>query len=164
MRDSHNSSKSVVVRDAAPSDVAVLVRLISEMSHHEQIYATITQQRLTEDGFGASPKFRAVVAEIDSDVAGYALFFDCYSSFRGAGTFLEDLFVRPAYRAKGLGDALLSRIAAHALKERHFGIIFNVSDWNTGAVGFFQGKGALDLKRGTFELSADRLQALAQSI
>src|ERR1700693_1086190 len=74
--------------------------------------------------------------------AGYALFFDCYSSFQGTGIFLEDLFVRNEFRGKGVGQALLSRIAARIVEFAYFGIMFNVLDWNQSALQFFESPGA----------------------
>jgi GNAT superfamily N-acetyltransferase len=73
---------------------------------------SITAETLARDGFGPRPEFRVLIADLDNQPAGYAFFFNCYSTFRGRGLFLEDLFVRPKFRGKKVGDALLSHVAA----------------------------------------------------
>src|SRR6185437_15051166 len=82
-----------------------------------------------------SPKFRVLVAEWDGQPAAYALFFDYYSTFEGrGGLFLEDLYVRDQYRGKGIGKALLVRVAAIARLENCFGVRWIVLYWNTPAI------------------------------
>ena len=83
------------------------------------------------------------MAEWDGQPAGYALFFDYYSSFEGrAGLFLEDLYVRDQYRGKGIGKALLARIASVARQQNCFGVRWQVLDWNTPAIEFYKSLGA----------------------
>jgi len=130
------------IRDAERTDAKLLTQLVAEMGRHERLPVLVCEERLLADGFGPAPKFRALIAEDETKIAGYALFFDCYSSFHGPGIFLEDLFVRDDFRGKGIGRALLSRIAATARERNHFGILFNVLDWNLAALEFFQSAGA----------------------
>src|SRR5450755_2010303 len=87
------------------------------MADDEQLSLLITGQTLASDGFGSPPKFRALIADFDGEPAGYAFFFDSYSTFQGRGLFLEDLFVRPQFRKNKVGLALLSRVAAIAQLE-----------------------------------------------
>ena len=76
----------------------------------------MTEQDVARDGFGPRPKFRAVIARWDAQVAGYALFFEFYSTFQGrAGLFLDDIFVRPQFRKRGIGRALLGHVAGVAM-------------------------------------------------
>ena len=82
---------------------------------------SITAETLARDGFGARPEFRLLIADLDNQPAGYAFFFNCYSTFRGRGLFLEDLFVRPEFRGKKVGDVLLLHVAAVARDETCFG-------------------------------------------
>ena len=83
------------------------------------------------------------MAEWDGLPAGYALFFDYYSSFEGrAGLFLEDIYVRDQYRGKGIGGALLARIASVARQQNGFGVRWQVLDWNTPAIEFYKNLGA----------------------
>jgi hypothetical protein len=88
------------IRPAVAGDAALLWTLIHEFAKFEHDRASITEEALLRDGFGARPKFRALVAEWDSQPAGYALFFDYYSSFRGPGLFLEDIYVRSQFYKK----------------------------------------------------------------
>ena len=126
------------IRPGTVNDVALLKSLIEEFASFEQLPTAITEERLRKDGFGAQPKFQILIAEIDGDAAGYALFFEYYSSFQGLGMFLEDLFVRPRFRGKNVGRALLARVAQVAKESRGFGIMFNVLDWNDGAIEFYR--------------------------
>jgi GNAT superfamily N-acetyltransferase len=84
---------------------------MQELATFERLSIVITEEQLCQDGFGARPKFRVLIAEIDGEPAGYALFFDCYSSLQGYGIFLEDLFVRTRFRGKSVGRALLVHVA-----------------------------------------------------
>jgi hypothetical protein len=83
------------IRSGTVNDVALLKSLIEEFARFERLPTAITEKQLREDGFGTQPKFHILIAEIEGEPAGYALFFDYYSSFQGLGIFLEDLFVRP---------------------------------------------------------------------
>jgi GNAT superfamily N-acetyltransferase len=126
------------IRTAVLKDVPTLLALIQEMAEYERLPCLMTEQLLVNDGFGRRPRFRVVMAEFDGEPAGYALFFDSYSTFQGRGLFLEDLYVRPRFRKKKVGHALLSRVAAIAEDESCFGIIFHVLDWNETAIEFYK--------------------------
>jgi GNAT superfamily N-acetyltransferase len=126
------------IRPAEPGDVGVLRTMIHEMAEYERLPVVITEERLAQDGFGARPEFRALLAEWDGQPAGYDFIFNCYSTFRGRGIFLEDLYVRAQFRGKRIGDILLARVAALAAAENCFGIMINVLEWNHPAIGFFR--------------------------
>jgi GNAT superfamily N-acetyltransferase len=126
------------IRPATANDAALLKTLIHEFAEFERLAATITERDLLRDGFGPQPKFRVLLAEWDGHPAGYALFYDCYSSFRGPGIFLEDLYVRTAFRGKNIGRALLARVAAIARDGDCCGVLFNVLDWNESAIHFYK--------------------------
>ncbi len=101
------------------------------------------------DGFSNRPKFRVLIAEWDTQPAGYALFFNYYSSFQGRhGMFLEDVYVRAQFRGKGIGKALLARAAVIAQQEKCFGLRWEVLDWNTPAIDFYRKLGARFSMRG----------------
>ena len=145
------------------SDVGVLKTLIHEMGEYERLPVVITEESLARDGFGPRPEFRVLIAEWDGQPAGYAFFFDCYSTFRGRGLFLEDLFVRAQFRGKRIGDALLSRVAAVARAENCFGIMLNVLAWNRPAIEFFRKHNAAFLDDWkTACLDGEALQALGE--
>ena len=136
----------LLIRPALAGDVPALNTLIHELAEFERLPLVVTEADLLRDGFGESPKFRALVAEWDGQAAGYALFFDYYSTFEGrAGLFLEDLYVRDQYRGKGIGKALLTRVASVAHQQNFFGVRWQVLDWNTSAIEFYKSLGAVFL-------------------
>ena len=94
------------IRQATAEDVPTLHSLIQEMAEYEHLPLLITEQILTNDGFGVQAKFRVLIAEFGGNPAGYAFFFDSYSTFQGRGLFLEDLFVRPEFRKNKIGPRL----------------------------------------------------------
>lgn len=150
------------IRPAVPDDVPLLNILIHEFAEFYRFPASITEAMLFRDGFGAEPKFRVLIAEWDAQPAGYAFFFDYYSSFHGKAIFLEDLFIRAQFRDKGAGKALLARLAAIAQEQNCFGIIFNVLEWNHPAIAFYKKLGATfwnDWK--TVCLEGDAFRAMA---
>ena len=111
------------IRPATSDDAYLLKTLIHELAVYDKLEAEtiVTEEDVLRDGFGAHPKFRALIAEWEGQVAGYALFFEFYSSFQGrAGLFLEDIFVRPPLRKKGIGTELLARVAKIAWDEEYF--------------------------------------------
>jgi GNAT superfamily N-acetyltransferase len=105
------------------------------------------------------------MADWEGQPAGYALFLDYYSSFEGrAGLFLEDIYVRDRYRGKGIGKALLARVAAAATEQNGFGVRWQVLDWNTPAIDFYKNLGATFLDDWkTISLEGDALARLAAS-
>ena len=111
------------IRPAQARDVPTLNTLIHEFADFERLAAAVSEAGLLRDGFGEAPKFRVVMAEWDGQPAGYALFFDYYSSFEGRpGLFLEDIYVRSEYRGKGIGMALLARVASVAREKNCFDV------------------------------------------
>ena len=133
------------IRAATVNDVALLKDFIYELAEYEreQDQVVITEADLVRDGFGPQPKFRALIAEWDGRAAGYALFFGFYSTWEGRpGLFLEDLFVRQAFRGKGIGKALLANVAGIAKRENCYGVRWEVLDWNQPAIDFYKRLGA----------------------
>lgn len=131
----------ISIRPATAADAPLLTALIRELAEYEHVAheAAVSEEGVVRDGFGARPKFRAIIAEWDGQVSGYALFFEFYSSFQGcAGLLLDDIYVRPPFRRKGIGKALLAHIANVAIREDYFCIRMEVLDWNEPALGFFQ--------------------------
>ena len=109
------------IRPAAPDDIPLIRQLIRELAEYEKApeQAVATDRDLRRDGFSGNPKFRVLIAEWAGKPAGFALFFYNYSTWLGrAGLYLEDLFVRPAFRGKGIGKALLARLAQNCRRRR----------------------------------------------
>jgi GNAT superfamily N-acetyltransferase len=151
------------LRHARPSDVSLLKILIHEFAAFERLSVIVTEADLARDGFGERPKFRALIAEWNAQPAGYALFFDYYSTFHGRpGIFVEDVYVRAQFRGNGIGKAFFARLAEIALHEDCFGLRWQVLDWNTSAIEFYRKLGAtfLDEWR-TLNLEGESLQRLA---
>ncbi|HEY1800222.1 MAG TPA: GNAT family N-acetyltransferase [Terriglobales bacterium] len=120
-------------------DVPALIALIKELADYEHLAVVATESDFLRDGFGANPKFRALIAEWEGKPAGYAMFYDFYSSFQGrCGLFLEDVYVRPELRGKGIGKALLAHVAKIAQQENYFGMQWEVLDWNQPAIDFYE--------------------------
>ena len=133
------------VRPATKNDAPLLRNLIHELADFERLAheTIITEEDVVRDGFGPTPKFRALIAEWEGQPAGYALFFEFYSSFQGrAGLFLEDIFVRPQYRKHGIGSELLAHVARIAWEEDYFCLRWEVLDWNSTAIEFYRKLGA----------------------
>ena len=132
------------IRSATIGDVTLLRTLIRELAEfeHELEMVLITEADLARDGFGPEPKFRALLAYWDQEPAGYALFFDFYSTWRGRQMFLEDLFVRERFRGRKIGKSLLAAVARTAEREGCHGLRWEVLDWNYAAIEFYKSIGA----------------------
>lgn len=154
------------IRPATIGDASLLNSLIHELAEYEHLAheASVTAEALGRDGFGANPKFRAVIAEWQGQPVGYALFFDFYSTFQGrVGLFLDDIFVRPEFRNKGIGKALLDHVAGIAWQEKYFCMRWEVLDWNRLAIDFYKNLGAVFLDEWkSVCLIGDALQAAAE--
>ncbi len=134
----------VLIRPATIDDVTLLRTLIRELAEfeHELDLCVIEEATLLQDGFGANPCFRALIADWDGQPAGYALFFGCYSTWEGRRLFLEDLFVRKPFRGQGIGKALLASVALIAVQENCCGVQWEVLDWNNRAIELYKSLGA----------------------
>ncbi|HZR65789.1 MAG TPA: GNAT family N-acetyltransferase [Terriglobales bacterium] len=157
---------TVTIRPVKRNDARVLRDLIHELAKYERLEheAIMTEEDILRDGFGPRPKFRALIAEAGDQIAGYALFFEFYSSFQGrAGLFLEDIFVRPEFRKQGVGTKLLAEVAKIAWEEDYFCLRWEVLDWNTPAIDFYKKIDAefLDQWKAVC-LIGDALQAMSQ--
>lgn len=133
----------LLIRAAEVSDVPLLLRFSRELAEYERQpgAVVINEETLIRDGFEAQPKFRSLIAEWDGEAIGYAFFFGIYSSLKGSGIFLEDLFVREAFRGRGVGRALLSAVARIAREEGSYGIRWEVLSWNESAIKFYKSLG-----------------------
>ena len=133
------------LRNAVAKDAPVILSLVRELATYEREPKAVTgtESDLRRDGFSKNRKFRAIIAEWDGKPAGLALFFPYYSTWRGrSGIFVEDLIVRSRFRGKGVGLALMSRVARTALAEGGSGMRWEVHSWNKEAIQFYQKIGA----------------------
>lgn len=154
------------IRPATIEDAASLNVLIHELAEFEHLLheTSISEEDIVRDAFSANPKFRAIIAEYDDQLAGYAILFDFYSTFQGrTGLFLEDIFVRPQFRGKGIGKAILAHVAGIAWREKYFCMRWEVLDWNKSAIDFYNSLGAVFLDEWKAVcLIGDPLQSLAE--
>jgi GNAT superfamily N-acetyltransferase len=133
------------IRPAAARDVPAVHGLIRELAEYERLTALCTG---TADELAASlaadrPAAEVLVAEVDGEIVGFALFFPTFSTFLAkAGLWLEDLYVRPGHRAQGIGTRLLRAVAALAVERGCGRFEWAVLDWNAPAIGFYERMGA----------------------
>ena len=133
------------VRPAVPGDVPVLLALVRELAAYEREPDAVvaTEELLQAALFGAEPVASAHVAESDGEVVGFALWYVTFSTWQGLpGLWLEDLYVRPAARGRGLGAALLRTLAGVCTARGYGRLEWWVLDWNTPAQGFYRSLGA----------------------
>ncbi|HEX3247631.1 MAG TPA: GNAT family N-acetyltransferase [Chloroflexota bacterium] len=133
------------VRSATPEDVPLIFELIRGLAEYERLGHEVigTVDDLREHLFGSRVYCEAIIVEDEAGPAGFALFFHNYSTFRvQPGLYLEDLFVLPQRRRRGLGRALLQRLARIAVERGCGRLEWSVLDWNTPAIGFYQRLGA----------------------
>ena len=134
-----------VIRPAVPEDAATLVNLVRELAVYEQLeaFARATPDNFRDHLFGANRAAEAIVAEVNGDAVGFALFFTTFSTFRGQpGLYLEDLYVRPAARGWGIGKALIAAVAKRAVERGCGRLEWAVLNWNDPAIAFYVAVGA----------------------
>jgi len=155
----------LTIRPATPSDVPLILEFIRELAEYEREpqAAVATAADLLRDGFGPEPKFRVDIAEWSGEPAGFAFYFWNYSTWQGkSGLYLEDLFVRPRFRGKGIGKALLAHLARVAVKNNCGRLVWQVLDWNTPAIEFYESLGAKTMKEWlTMRVTGEALVRLA---
>jgi len=158
----------MIIRPATPDDIPQILAFIRELADYERepAAAVATHADLLRDGFTEPKRFHCLIAEYEGAPAGFALYFFNYSTWRGhAGIYLEDLFVRPQYRGKGIGKALLSRVAAIAVAEGCPRFEWAVLNWNTPAIDFYNAIGAVPMSEWTtMRLAGDALARLGQPV
>ena len=135
----------LTIRPALPGDAVQILTFIRELALYERepdaVHATVPD--LLRDGWGPEKRFDCLMAEVDGAPAGFALYFHNYSTWRGhAGIHLEDLYVRPPYRQQGVGKSLLCAVARIAVDEGCVRLQWDVLEWNSPAIGFYEKLGA----------------------
>lgn len=157
-------ARGFALRAAELRDVAPIVALIRELAEFERLehLLQVTPEKLRPHLFGERPVAEAMVAEVGGDVVGFALYFINFSTFLAQpGLYLEDLFVRPAHRGAGIGEALLKRLAALAVERGYGRFEWSVLDWNEGAIRFYERMGATVMPDWRIcRIAGDALQAM----
>ena len=155
----------MTVRAARPGDVRAILRFIRGLARYEkaesEVVATIDD--LSEALFGENARTRCLIAEDDGQAVGFALFFYTFSTWTGRyGIHLEDLFVEETHRGSGVGFALMERLAQIAVQEGCARFEWNVLDWNTPSIDFYEALGAEPLSEWIgYRLSGHALERLA---
>jgi GNAT superfamily N-acetyltransferase len=155
------------LRFATPDDVPVILACIRGLAEYERLAHEVvaTEDLLRETLFGARPVAEVILAFSDEEAAGFALFFHNYSTFLARpGVYLEDLFVFPKFRGRGLGRILLSRLARIAVDRGCGRLEWSVLDWNVDAIRFYRSVGAEPMSDWTVNrVSGEALRTLAHS-
>ena len=155
----------MTIRRASPTDVPLILELIRGLAEYERLAheVTATEAGLRQALFDASPGAEVVIAESGGEPVGFALFFHNFSTFVGKrGLYLEDLFVKPAWRGKGVGRQLLAHLARLAVERDCGRLEWAVLDWNEPAIRFYRGLGAQPMHDWTvFRVAGDALHQLA---
>ncbi|HEX6850507.1 MAG TPA: GNAT family N-acetyltransferase [Candidatus Polarisedimenticolaceae bacterium] len=150
---------------AREHDVPLLLRFIRDLATYEKLEheVTATEEGLRRTLFGEKRYAEALIARLDGEPVGFALFFHNYSTFVGKpGLYLEDLFVEPDHRGKGVGKALLQRLAAIAIERDCGRMEWAVLDWNAPSIAFYRSLGAVPMDDWTvFRLAGPALRELA---
>lgn len=134
------------IRPAIASDAALIFRFIRELAEYERLAHEVdaTESDIAKALFGPNPRVFADIAEWEGEPAGFALWFYNFSTFRGRhGIYLEDLFVKPELRSKGIGRALLRHLARRCVAEGLARLEWWVLDWNEPALGFYASLGGV---------------------
>ncbi|MCI4377380.1 hypothetical protein PGIGA_G00202910 [Pangasianodon gigas] len=143
------------IRAATLEDCKDIRRMISELAEYEKVadQVMITQKDLEQDGYSKNPFFHAIIAEVPEQhktkdghtKIGFSIYFYTYSSRKGRAVFMEDLYVMPEFRGKGIGKALMSKIAQLGRAAGCTQLNFTVLNWNKTALDFYQSHGSMDV-------------------
>ena len=155
----------IALRPATVSDLPAILECIRALAEYERLAheCVATEELLRESLFGERPVVEVVLAVEGATTAGFALWFRSYSTFLAQpGIYLEDLFVYPAYRGRGLGRRLLAHLAAIAVERGYGRVEWSVLDWNEDAMKFYRSLGAVPIDAWTrYRLAGEAIPALA---
>ena len=158
---------SLLIRRARRDEAGVVLSLIRELAEYEKLLHEVeaTEAMIADALFCASPRLFADIAEWNGEVAGFSVWFINFSTFSGRpGIYLEDLFVRPSLRGKGIGKALLSHLAKECVTNNWTRLQWSVLDWNVPSIAFYKSLGAVMMDEWTIcKVAGPALSALAES-
>jgi GNAT superfamily N-acetyltransferase len=157
----------IEIAEATERDTPIILDLIKQLAEYERLSdrVTATEEQLRKTLFGARPAAEVLLAAVDGETVGFAVFFGNYSTFLAkSGIYLEDLFVKPHARGGGVGTALLARLAQLAVERDCGRVEWAVLDWNTPSIRFYESLGAVALSDWTtFRLTGEALAKLARA-
>ncbi len=155
----------IQIEPATEADVPLILRLIKALAEYERLgdQVTATEAMIRESFFGAAPHAQAVIARVAGDAVGFAIWFSTYSTFLSKpGIYLEDLFVLPEWRGKGIGRALLRHLARIAVERGCGRIEWSVLNWNETAIRFYRTIGASPMDEWTvYRLTGEAIRRVA---
>jgi len=156
------------IRSATPADIFAILGMVRELAEHENLLDQYeaTEEQFQEALFGEKPMAEALVGELENEPVAFALFFHNFSTFVGKpGLYLEDLYVKPAFRGRGFGKALLRHIARIAVKRGCGRFEWTVLDWNEPAIRTYDSIAAASLDEWTIRrLEGENLRKLAEEV
>jgi len=156
----------IEIRNATVADVPLLKKFICDLAEYEKLgdECFVTEEKLRQTLFGERPAAEALIAHLHGEPAGFALFFQNYSTFLAQpGLYLEDLFVKPELRRRGIGQALFRRLAQIACDRECGRFEWSALDWNTTAIQFYERMGASAMSEWTvFRLTGEALAQAAK--
>jgi GNAT superfamily N-acetyltransferase len=159
------TNKSLQIRPASPPDIPTILGFIRALANYEKLAheAVVTEELLREHLFGEHPSAEVILAEVNQEPVGFALFFTTYSTFVGKpGIWLEDLFVLPKARGAAVGKSLLKQVARIAVQRNCGRLEWSVLDWNEPAIGFYRKIGAVAMDQWTIQrMTGETLQKFA---
>jgi len=157
---------SLSIRAVRPADSALIFALVRELADYEKLANEVdaSEQTIAAALFTEAPRLFCDIAEWNGEPAGFSVWFLNYSTFRGRhGIYLEDLFVRPAYRGRGIGKALMARLAQVCIERGYARLEWAVLDWNAPSVAFYQSIGTQVLDEWKIcRLSGEALESFAR--
>ena len=159
-------SGSLAIRAARPGEAALALQFVRELAEYEKLLhdAVATEAMIDEALFGENPRVFCDIAEWDGTPVGFAFWFLNFSTFSGkAGLYLEDLFVRPTHRGKGIGKGLMIHLARKCTENGWGHFQWSVLDWNTPSIDFYKSLGAVLMDEWTVvRVSGEALARLAE--
>ena len=158
--------RAIRITPATEQDASAILDMIRALAEYEGLahVVTATEERIRESLFGPKPAAEAVLAFYDAECAGFALFFPNYSTFLAQpGIYLEDLYVKPHFRGKGIGFALLQHVARLAIARGCGRVEWGVLDWNQPSIDFYKRLGATPQDEWTkYRLTGEAIERLAK--
>ena len=158
----------LTLKKATAKDIPIVLSFIRQLAEYEREPQAVlaTEKDLRRDGFSREPKFHAVIALWDDEPVGMAFYFYNYSTWKGRpGIYLEDIIIKPEFRGKGIGKALMTYLARVAIAEQCYGIRWEVLDWNKKAIDFYNSLGARSRDHWqTMQIQGEDLQQLASAV
>lgn len=164
MNDAQNKSERLVIRETSEADAPLILEFIRGIAEYEKLsHAVVATEESLRESLFRQRAAEVLIAELDSEPVAFAVFFHNFSTFVGRrGLYLEDLFVKPEYRGRGVGRALLKHLARIAVERGCGRMEWIVLDWNAPAIKFYEQIGARPLDEWTtFRLTGEALENLA---